>query len=290
MMQVKIQAVKRSNARFCSSHGIINRILTQKAAVFGFVIVASIIIIAITASVIAPNDPLKVNMSMRLKGLSSLYWLGTDNLGRCIASRLIWGARMSLIYSMCVLGLMMAIGIPIGLLSGYAGGRIDTFIMRIIDIFLSLPTFLMALAIAGMLEPSVKNMIIAMASVWWAPYARIIRGMAMQTKQQDFMLAAKAAACTHTQIIFRHILRNIAPPIIVMATLEIGSIILAIASFSFIGLGAQPPTPEWGIMLSDSKEFMQTQPQLMVYPGIAIIVTVMAFNLLGEGLKNAIQN
>lgn len=289
MMQVKTQAIKRSNAWFRSSDGIINLIFTQKEAVFGFVIAGLIIIIAIAASVIAPNDPLKVNMSMRLKDPSLLYWLGTDNLGRCIASRLIWGARMSLIYSLCVLGLMMAISIPIGLLSGYAGGRIDTFIMRVIDIFLSLPTFLMALAIAGMLEPSARNMIIAMASVWWAPYARIIRGMAMQIKQQDFMLAAKAAACTHSQIIFRHILRNIAPTIIVMATLEIGSIILAIASFSFIGLGAQPPTPEWGVMLSDSKEFMQTQPQLMIYPGLAIMITVMAFNLLGEGLKNAIQ-
>lgn len=290
MMQVKIQAIKRLNVWFRSSNGITNRILTQKAAVFGLVIVVLIVFIAIAASVIAPNDPLKVNMSMRLEGPSSLYWLGTDNLGRCIASRLIWGARMSLIYSLCVLGLMMVISIPIGLLSGYAGGRMDTFIMRVTDIFLSLPTFLIALAIAGMLGPSAKNMIIAMASVWWSSYARIIRGMAMQIKQQDFMLAAKAAACTHSQIIFRHILRNIASPIIVMATLEIGSIILAIASFSFIGLGAQPPTPEWGIMLSDSKEFMQTQPQLMIYPGIAIIITVMAFNLLGEGLKNAIQD
>jgi peptide/nickel transport system permease protein len=289
MMQVKTQAIKRPNSGYSSYDVFIHSILSQKTAVFGFLLVDLIIFIAIAASVIAPNDPLKVNMSMHFKSPSSLYWLGTDNLGRCIVSRLIWGTRMSLTYCMCVLGLMMAISIPIGLLSGYAGGRIDTFIMRAIDIFLSLPTFLMALAIAGMLEPSVKNMIIAMASVWWAPYARIIRGMAMQIKQQDFMLAAKAAACTHTQIIFRHILRNIAPTIIVMATLEIGSIILATALFSFIGLGAQPPTPEWGIMLSDSKEFMQTQPQLMIYPGIAIVITVMAFNLLGEGLKNAIQ-
>lgn len=173
------------------------------------------------------------------------------------------------------------------MISGYAGGRVDAVIMRIIDIFLSLPTFLMALAIAGMLGPSTQNMIIAMASVWWAPYARLIRGMAQQIKQQDFILAAKSAACTHMQIIFKHILRNIASTIIVMSTLEVGSIILAIASFSFIGLGAQPPNPEWGIMLSDSKEFMQTQPQLMIYPGIAIIITVMAFNLLGEELKNA---
>lgn len=270
--------------------GILKRTLRQKAAILGLVVAALIIVVAVGAPAIAPNDPLKVNMSMRFQGPSPAYWLGTDNLGRCVASRLIWGARMSLLYSLCVLGLMMAISIPVGLLSGYVGGRVDALIMRVTDICLSLPTFLLALAVAGMLGPSMKNMIIAMASVWWSPYARIIRGMTMQIKQQDFILAAKAAACTHSQLLFRHILRNIAPSIIVMATLEIGSIMLAIAAFSFVGLGSQPPTPEWGIMLSDSKEFIQTQPQLMIYPGVAIMITVMAFNLLGEGLKNAIQD
>lgn len=265
-----------------------NEIVTPKTIV-GFAMVIAIIIIALGAPIIAPNDPLKVDTYMRFQSPSTTYWLGTDNLGRCIASRLIWGARNSLLYSSCILGLMLVISIPVGLLSGYVGGRLDSFIMRVIDVFLAIPTFLLALAVASMLGPSIKNMIIAMASVWWVTYARIIRGMAMQIKQQDFVLAAKAAGCTHCQILFKHILRNIAPTIVVMSTLEIGAIILAIAAFSFIGLGAQPPAPEWGIMLSDSKEFIQTQPQLMVYAGIAIVITVMAFNLLGEELKNVLR-
>jgi len=270
--------------------GVMTRVFRQKAAVVGFVMVVLILIVALGAPVIAPNDPLAVDLSIRLQGPGADHWLGTDHLGRCISSRLIWGARVSLMYSMSVLCLMMVISIPVGLLSGYAGGRIDAFIMRVIDICLSLPTFLLALAIAGTLGPSAKNMIIAMASVWWASYARLIRGMTMQVKEQDFMLAAKAAGCSHGQMIFRHILRNIAPTIIVMAALEIGAIILAIAAFSFIGLGAQPPAPEWGVMLSDSREFIQTQSQLMIYPGLAIVITVTAFNLLGEGLKNAIRD
>lgn len=271
-------------------YGVMTRIFRQKTAVIGFVMVILILIVALGASVIAPNDPLAVDLSIRLQGPGGDHWLGTDHLGRCIASRLIWGAQVSLMYSISVLCLMMVISIPVGLLSGYAGGRTDAFIMRIIDICLSLPTFLLALAIAGTLGPSAKNMIIAMASVWWAPYARLIRGMTMQVKEQDFMLAARAAGCSHGQIIFRHILRNVAPTVIVMAALEIGAIILAIAAFSFIGLGAQPPAPEWGIMLSDSREFIQTQSQLMIYPGLAIVITVTAFNLLGEGLKNAIRD
>ena len=265
------------------------RILRQKAAAAGLLMVVLIMIAAAGAPVIAPNDPLAVDLSIGLQGPSAQFWLGTDHLGRCIASRLIWGARMSLMYSMSVLCLMMVISIPVGLLSGYVGGRTDVFIMRVIDICLSLPTFLLALAVAGTLGPSARNMIIAMASVWWAPYARLIRGMTMQVKEQDFMLAARAAGCTHRQMLFRHILRNIAPTIIVMAALEIGAIILAIAAFSFIGLGAPAPAPEWGVMLSDSREFIQTQSQLMIYPGLAIVITVTAFNLLGEGLKNAIR-
>jgi peptide/nickel transport system permease protein len=269
--------------------GIFRRLLQQKSGVAGGVIVVIIALLAFFAPVIAPNDPLTVNMQVRLQGPSPEYLLGTDNLGRCIASRLIWGARLSLVYSLNVLGIMLGISIPIGLLAGYAGGYIDAVLMRIIDIGLALPTFLLALAMATALGPSMHNIIIAMGSVWWTSYARLIRSMAIQTKEMDFILAAKAAGCTHGQLIFRHIFRNIAPAIIVMATLEIGSIILAIAAYSFIGLGAQPPAPEWGVILSDSKEYLQTQPQLMLYPGFAITITVMAFNLLGEGLKNAIR-
>lgn len=261
-----------------------------QGAVIGMILVAVIIAIAALAPLIAPNDPLKVAVSERFKGPSAIYWLGTDNLGRCVASRVIWGARMSLCHGVTVLLFMLAVSIPLGLAAGYAGGIVDGFIMRIIDICLSMPTFLLALAIAGALGPSPSHMILAMVSVWWAPYARLIRGFAMQMKERDFILAAKSAGCGHMQIILRHILRNIAPSIAVMSTLEIGSIILAIATYSFIGLGASPPVPEWGIMLNDGKEFIQTQPQLMLYPGLAVVITVMSFNLLGEGLKNALRD
>lgn len=269
---------------------VFQRIFRQRSARIGFTIAALILLAATLAPILAPNDPLAIDLTIRLQRPSAEFWLGTDHLGRCIASRLLWGTRMSLLYSMSVLFLMLVISIPVGLLSGYAGGRTDAFLMRTIDIFLSLPSFLLALAIAGTLGPSAKNMMIAMASVWWAPYARLVRSMTMQVKEQDFMLAARAAGCSHSQMIFRHILRNIAPTLIVMATLEIGAIILSIAAFTFIGLGAQPPSPEWGVMLSDSREFIQTQPHLMIYPGVAIVITVTAFNLLGEGLKNAMRD
>ena len=287
---MKTDTIEKLNITGVRKSFITTNLLERKTVLVGFVMAVLIFTVAIGAPAVAPHDPLAVDMPKRLMGPGADYWLGTDHLGRCIASRLIWGARASLIYSMSVLCLMMIISIPVGLLSGYVGGRTDLFIMRVIDICLSLPTFLLALAIAGALGPSVRNMIIAMVSVWWAPYARLIRGMTIQMKEQDFMLAAKAAACSHRQMLFRHILRNIAPAIIVMAALEVGAIILAIAAFSFIGLGAQPPVPEWGIMLSDSREFIQTQPQLMIYPGLAIVITVTAFNLLGDGLKNAIHN
>ncbi len=289
-MQDNVQVMNARASDVRKKESFWKRLLVYKGAVTGMILVAVIIAVAAAAPMIAPNDPLKVDMSARFEGPGAVYWFGTDNLGRCVASRVIWGARMSLSHSITVLLFMLAISIPVGLTAGYAGGRVDGFIMRIIDICLSMPTFLLALAIVGALGPSPVHMIIAMASVWWAPYARLIRGFAMQMKEQDFILAAKAAGCSHIQIVFRHILRNIAPSIIVMSALEIGSIILAIVTYSFIGLGAQPPVPEWGIMLNDSKEFIQTQPQLMLYPGMAIIITVMSFNLLGEGLKNVLRD
>ncbi len=180
----------------------------------------------------------------------------------------------------------LLVGVPIGLISGYVGGKTDLFFMRVIDIFMAMPSFIVALAIAGTLGASGKNLVLSMSFVYWAGYARLSRALTIQVKEQNYMMALKAGGCGHTRIIFRHVLRNIAPSIIALATMEIGTIILAIAGFSFIGLGVQPPTPEWGIMLSDSKNFIQTFPQLMIYPGIVIVIVVMAFNLLGEGMKN----
>ena len=269
-------------------HSQWSALMSQTRSKIGLAIVLLFVAAAVFAPLIAPNDPLLVDVSHKLEGPSSTYWLGTDQLGRCIASRLLWGGRNSLLYGAIVLVITLLVGVPIGLISGYVGGKTDLFFMRVIDIFMAMPSFIVALAIAGTLGASGKNLVLSMSFVYWAGYARLSRALTIQVKEQNYMMALKAGGCGHTRIIFRHVLRNIAPSIIALATMEIGTIILAIAGFSFIGLGVQPPTPEWGIMLSDSKNFIQTFPQLMIYPGIVIVIVVMAFNLLGEGMKNGI--
>ena len=267
-------------------HSQWSALMSQTRSKIGLAIVLLFVAAAVFAPLIAPNDPLLVDVSHKLEGPSSTYWLGTDQLGRCIASRLLWGGRNSLLYGAIVLVITLLVGVPIGLISGYVGGKTDLFFMRVIDIFMAMPSFIVSLAIAGTLGASGKNLVLSMSFVYWAGYARLSRALTIQVKEQNYMMALKAGGCGHTRIIFRHVLRNIAPSIIALATMEIGTIILAIAGFSFIGLGVQPPTPEWGIMLSDSKNFIQTFPQLMIYPGIVIVIVVMAFNLLGEGMKN----
>ncbi|HCE78248.1 MAG TPA: nickel ABC transporter permease subunit NikC, partial [Lachnospiraceae bacterium] len=206
--------------------------------------------------------------------------------GRCILSRLIWGSRYSLFYSSLVLVITVAVGVPVGMLSGYMGGKVDSLLMRIIDIFMALPSFIVALAIAGTLGASGRNLVLAMSLVYWADYARLSRTLTLQIKEQNYMMALKASGCSGVSIVFRHVLKNIAPSVVALATMDIGTIILSIAGFSFIGLGVQAPAPEWGIMLSDSKQFIQTCPRLMFFPGLTIVLIVLAFNLLGEGIQD----
>lgn len=283
----------KEKVRALEEHGLRemrwSAMLRQRKTVIGLVVVLLFVFAAVFAPVIAPHDPLLVDVANKLQEPSREYWMGTDQLGRCIASRLIWGSRNSLLYSAIVMGMTLLIGVPIGLFSGYAGGKIDNFMMRVIDIFMAMPSFIVALAIAGTLGASGKNLVFAMSCVYWASYARLARALTIQVKEQNFVMALKAGGCTNLQIVLKHILRNISPSIIALATMEFGSVILAIAGFSFIGLGVQPPTPEWGIMLSDSKNFIQTYPQLMLYPGIVIVIVVMAFNLLGDGMKHGIS-
>lgn len=281
-MKKKVEELEKNGV----FHSQWSALMSQTRSKIGLAIVLLFVAAAVFAPLIAPNDPLLVDVSHKLEGPSSTYWLGTDQLGRCIASRLLWGGRNSLLYGAIVLVITLLVGVPIGLISGYVGGKTDLFFMRVIDIFMAMPSFIVALAIAGTLGASGKNLVLSMSFVYWAGYARLSRALTIQVKEQNYMMALKAGGCGHTRIIFRHVLRNIAPSIIALATMEIGTIILAIAGFSFIGLGVQPPTPEWGIMLSDSKNFIQTFPQLMIYPGIVIVIVVMAFNLLGEGMKN----
>ncbi len=251
----------------------------------GGMIVLLFVCIGIFAPWLAPSDPLQIHMEHKLSMPSWEYPLGTDHLGRCVLSRLIYGTRTSLYYSLMVLAAVFSISIPVGLLAGYVGGIIDHLIMRVIDILLAFPSLILSLAVTAVLGPSMKNLLISFAAVWWAGYARVIRSMVLQIKESDYIMAAKAGGSTHLQIILRHILLNATRPILVLASIEIGTLMLSIAGLSFLGLGAQPPTPEWGVMLNDSRPYIQTEPRLLLYPGLAIMLSVLGFNLLGEGLR-----
>lgn len=267
----------------------LRRIFQQNKTRIGLGIVISFVCLALLAPILAPHDPTLVDVSLKLKNPSWAYPLGTDQLGRCVLSRLLWGSRLSLMYSLTVLAFTLIIGIPIGILSGYLGKRWDTALMRVTDIFLALPSFIVILAIAGTLGPSGKNLVLAMSLSYWAQYARVSRALTLKIKGESYFQALKAGGLRNARIIFKHILRNIMPSIIALATVELGSIILAIAGYSFIGMGVQPPNPEWGIMLSDSRPFIQTFPQLMLYPGITIMLIVFGVNILGEGIQDGLS-
>lgn len=267
----------------------LRRIFQQNKTRIGLGIVILFVCLALLAPILAPHDPTLVDVSLKLKNPSWAYPLGTDQLGRCVLSRLLWGSRLSLMYSLTVLAFTLIIGIPIGILSGYLGKRWDTALMRVTDIFLALPSFIVILAIAGTLGPSGKNLVLAMSLSYWAQYARVSRALTLKIKGESYFQALKAGGLSNARIIFKHILRNVMPSIIALATVELGSIILAIAGYSFIGMGVQPPNPEWGIMLSDSRPFIQTFPQLMLYPGITIMLIVFGVNILGEGIQDGLS-
>ncbi len=267
----------------------LSSIIRQRKTKIGLAIAIIFILIAIFAPLIAPNDPTLVDVTVKLQNPSLKYPFGTDQLGRCVFSRIVFGSRYSLFYSFTVLAITLIIGLPIGMVSGYVGGKWDTAIMRVIDIFLAMPSFIIVLAIAGSFGTSGKNLILAMSMSYWANYARVSRALTLKIKGESYFQALKAGGLSHTRIIFKHVLRNIMPSIIALATVEIGTIILAIAGFSFIGLGVKPPTPEWGIMLSESRPFIQTFPQLMMYPGLTIMLIVFGVNILGEGVQDGLS-
>lgn len=257
----------------------------QVGAWSGGLIVAAVLLTGLFAQWLAPGDPLHIEMSNKLSPPSWTYPLGTDHLGRCVLSRLIYGVQTTVYYALIVMVLVLGISIPLGLLSGYAGGVIDRLIMRVTDMLLAFPSLILSLAIAAMLGPGLDHLLLSFAAVWWTGYVRVVRNMVLQLKESDFVRAAESLGTSHLQIVVRHIFGNMLRPLAVFASLELGTIMLAIASLSFLGLGAQPPTAEWGMMLNDARPYMQTEPHLLLYPGLAIMLTVMGFNLLGEGLN-----
>jgi peptide/nickel transport system permease protein len=263
--------------------------LRRPSVLIGLAIVTLFVVIAVAAPLLAPHDPTAIDAARRLEGPSRGSPLGTDDLGRDLLSRLLYGSRWSLGTVGAATALIMSIGVAIGALAGYFGGLVDELLMRVVDVLLALPSLLLALAIAGTLGPGIGNVMLALVSVWWAGYARVVRGMVLVLRERRFIEAARALGVREGYIILRHVLRNVVPPVVVLATVEMGELILAIAGLNFLGLGAQPPTPEWGAMLNDGRPFLFTAPQLMIYPGLAISLLVIGFNLLGDGLRDALD-
>ncbi len=261
----------------------------SSSASLGLGLVALLVIIAICAPLIAPYDPVKPDFMAIDKAPSAQHLLGTDQLGRDILSRVIYGARLSLILGIGSVLLGAATGIPMGLLAGYRGGWIDDVCMRVVDILLAFRLLLLSIAIVAFLGSSLLNVVIAIGVSLFATFTRLTRGEVLSAKGIDYVEAAEATGATSPRIMFRHILPNIAGPILVYATLRLGTAILAEASLSFLGLGASPPTPTWGLMVKEGLGEIRTAWWTTATPGFAIMLTVLAFNLLGDGLRDALD-
>jgi peptide/nickel transport system permease protein len=262
-------------------------ILANPLNIVAFALIAVFAACAVLAPVLAPYDPLVQDLGSRLRPPSPVHWLGTDSLGRDIASRILYGARISLIIGVVVVTMAGTVGTAIGLVAGYAGGLVDEALMRLTEVFLAFPALILAMAIAGALGPSLTNAIIAIAAVTWAVYARLVRGQILSLRQREFVEAARAIGASRTRIVVRHLLPNALAPLMIQASFDLGSSIIAAAGLSFIGFGAQPPTPEWGVMISEGRNYISTQPWLSLFPGLAILLAVGSFNLLGDGLRDA---
>jgi len=266
-----------------------HRLFRNKLAIAGMIIMGTFLLTAIFAPLIAPYDPIKQELIMRRRPPSQEHWFGRDDLGRDILSRIIFGARLSLQVGVLSVGFAIVIGALIGAFTGFMGGWVDSIVMRLMDIMLAFPSLLLAIAIVSILGPGLINMLYAIGIVSIPAYARIARASVLTVKEQDYVLAARAIGVPPARLLFRNILPNCLTPLIVQGTLGIGTAILDAAGLSFLGLGAQPPKPEWGAMLGQGRYSMFTAPHIVIYPGVAIMLTVLGFNLFGDGLRDALD-
>ena len=264
-------------------------LLKNRSAKAGAIIVLLAAVTAIFAPLIAPHDPFKANLRQMLQTPSLAHPLGTDELGRDILSRIIYGSRISLTLGIVSVGIGLIGGLPLGSIGAYYGGIADLLIMRFIDILLAFPAILLAIVVVSVLGPGLYNAMIAVGISQLPIYARLIRSVVLAIKEKDFVEAARALGAGDAWILFRHIVPNAIGPIIVQATLNIASAILSAAALGFLGLGAQPPTPEWGTMLSKGRVYLRVAPHVTTFPGLAILLTVLGFNLLGDGLRDALD-
>ncbi len=268
---------------------MIANIPRNKKALTGLFIVLVLIVTALFAPVLAPHDPYDQNIESRLQGPSRDFLLGTDYLGRCVLSRIIYGTRLSLKIVVIIISIQVLIGVALGSVAGYFGGILDGLIMRLVDVFMALPSLALALVLASITGPGLAGITWAMCVTGWTEYARVIRGDILALKEKEFIKGAKVFGFSNAYILIHHVIPNALAPIIVLATLSTGFVILLVAAFSFIGMGAQPPEADWGTMLNDGRAFMRMAPHLTIFPGIAIMVTTLAFNLLGDALRDTMD-
>ena len=265
------------------------RLTKRRAALVGLAVVAFFIALSILAPIVSPYDPLATNWAMVRKPPSMLHLFGTDEIGHDILARIIWGSRASLMAGIISVSLALAIGVPIGLLTGYVGGIADATVMRLIDAMLAIPFLILAIALAAFLGPSLTNAMIAIGVSQMPIFVRLTRGQVLSVKHEEYVEAAYAVGNSARRIVLRHILPNIIPPLLVQATLATAAAIIAEASLSFLGLGQQPPDPSWGSMLNSAKNFMSQAPWMAIWPGLAISSLVMSLNLFGDGLRDALD-
>lgn len=261
-----------------------NRLFTLYTA-----LVLLIVFVALFGSYLAPQDPYAGDMKNVLQTPSAAHIFGTDKLGRDTFSRIICGTQVSLFMTMCVVFLMCAVGSIVGIVSGYFGGKVEMVLMRFADMMLSFPGIVLAIAIAGILGGSVVNTVLALLVVGWAKYARMVRSIVLKVRQEDYITAAELSGTKVFKILRSHILPNVLPIVVITGAMDIGAMMMEIAGLSFLGFGAQPPTPEWGLMLNEGRQYIQTAPWLMVYPGLAIFLVVAIFNLWGDSLRDVLD-
>jgi peptide/nickel transport system permease protein len=257
----------------------------NRLARIGLIIIGLLLVTALLAPLLAPYPPLAIDLTGELEGPRSGHLLGQDKLGRDILSQIIYGTRVSLIVGLVVVGVSLVIGVTVGSMAGYFGGAFDIILMRIVDILLAFPGILLAIALTGVLGPSLDHIILALCVLGWVGYARLVRGQVLAEKNREYVLAVKALGASHLRIILRHILPNCFAPVIVQATFGLAGVILAESSLSFLGLGPQD-VPTWGRLLNEGTQYLLFAPHVSIFPGIAIMLTVLAFNFIGDGLRN----
>jgi peptide/nickel transport system permease protein len=267
----------------------LGRLAERRGALVGLALVAFFVALALLAPWISPQDPIATSWSAVRKAPSAAHWFGTDEIGRDVLSRVIWGARASLLAGGVSVSISLLVGVPVGLLAGYVGGWIDMLIARIVDAMLACPFLILAIALAAFLGPSLTNAMIAIGVAATPVFVRLTRGQVMAVKVEDYVMAARAVGNSPLRIVLRHIFPNIVAPLIVQATLAIAAAIIAEASLSFLGLGQQPPAPSWGSMLNTAKNYVENAPWMAVWPGASIFLLVLSFNLLGDGLRDALD-